>query len=165
MKKDMPVGQCKLCLEAKELQFSHLIPRSFYKKARGTGRKGNQDPHALTREGRHPTSHQVTDYVLCRDCEDRFNRNGEDYVSRLITQQDGSFPLLEMLRAAPAIRQTAKFSAYRAEATPEINRVKLAYFGSAYSGGRPFIHGRKKAEGRFPSTWDPSTTKNAENIY
>lgn len=30
-------GVCKLCLEAKELQESHSIPRSFFNKAKGNG--------------------------------------------------------------------------------------------------------------------------------
>jgi hypothetical protein len=90
----MPSGQ--------KLQASHNMPRSLYKKARGAGKTGNQDPTVVTLDGRWQSSFQPKDYVLCRECEALFSKRGEHYAMRLVCQQDGAFPLLEMLRRAPS---------------------------------------------------------------
>lgn len=122
------LGLCKLCILKKDLQDSHLMPRSLYKKARGSGTKGNQDPHVLTAKERRSTSHQITDYVLCSDCEQRFSKDGEDYVMRLVTMQNGQFPLLDMLNAIPPSLKTKRWTVYSAADTPGIERAKIAYF-------------------------------------
>jgi hypothetical protein len=124
----MPVGKCKLCLLVKELRDSHLMPRALYRMARGSGQKGNQDPHVLSAKGRKPSSHQIKDYVLCHDCEQRFNRNGEDYVMRLVTKRNGQFPLLDTLNATATTLIGKKWTAYTASQTPSIDRAKIAYF-------------------------------------
>lgn len=124
----MQVGKCKLCLLEKELQHSHLMPRALYRMARGSGSRGNQDPHVLNAEGRKPSSHQIRDYVLCHDCEQVFSRNGEDYVMRLVTKRDGQFPLLETLTATPTPLRGKKWTAYTILQTPSIDRAKIAYF-------------------------------------
>lgn len=122
------LGTCKLCTFEKDLQDSHLMPRALYKKARGSGAKGNQDPHVVTVRGRKRSSHQVTDYVLCRECEQRFSKKGEDYVMRLVTQQNGKFPLLEALKKIPPQQSGKNFAVYSAAGTPDIERDKIAYF-------------------------------------
>ena len=104
------------------------MPRALYKMARGSGRKGNQDPYVLSAKARKSSSHQIKDYVLCRDCEQRFSKNGEDYVMRLVTKRDGKFPLLDMLNAIPPTMKMPKWSTYSASQTPEIDRAKIAYF-------------------------------------
>jgi hypothetical protein len=96
--------------------------------ARGSGPKGNQDPHVLTAKERKPTSHQVKDYVLCGECEGRLNKNGENYVMRLVTKRSGQFPLLDTLNAIPTPLKMPKWTAYSAAQTPGIDRTKIAYF-------------------------------------
>jgi hypothetical protein len=121
-------GICKLCQFEKDLQESHLLPRSLYKKVRGTGR-GNNDPTVIA-PGKKPktTSHQYKDYVLCWDCEQRFNVNGEDYVMRL-AQTKGKLPLLDMLEnVATPTAVTKKLRAYTGAQVPELDRDRLAYF-------------------------------------
>jgi len=124
----MPIGICKLCLLTKDLKDSHLIPRSLYKKSRGSGTKGNQDPLLVTKAARKQSSYQITDYVFCRDCEHRLNVNGEDYVMRLVSKQNLDFPLLDVLQAVPATVKHAEGETYSAADTPTINRDKIAYF-------------------------------------
>jgi hypothetical protein len=143
-------GICKLCLQDKDLQDSHLMPRSLYKKARGSGSKGNQDPHILTVRGRRPTSHQITDHVLCRDCEGRFSKNGEDYVMPLVTRQDGQFPLLEKLKKIPPRVSGKDFSAYSVSETPDIDRAKLACFALSVF-WRASVHKWEQAGGELVS--------------
>jgi hypothetical protein len=120
------IDQCKLCLETKELQDSHLIPKAVYKKTRTEG-GGNPNPTLISARGIVQTSRQITDYLLCKDCEDRFNKNGENYVMGLINGK-GQFPLLKILRAAQPQKVTPVFTHYDLKATPEIDRDKLGYF-------------------------------------
>lgn len=122
------MGKCKLCLRDRELQDSHLMPRALYRMARGSGTEGNQDPHVLTAKERKSSSHQIKDRVLCGECEQRFSKNGEDYVMRLVTKRSGQFPLLDMLAAVPTALKMPKWTAYSAGDTPGIDRAKIAYF-------------------------------------
>jgi len=122
------LGTCKLCTLTKDLQESHLMPRALYRMARGSGANGNQDPHVLTAKVRKPTSHQIKDYVLCRDCEQRFSTNGEDYVMRLVTKRNGQFPLLDILKAKATPLRGKKWTAYTTAQTPDLDRSKIAYF-------------------------------------
>lgn len=124
----MPTGICKLCLLTKDLRNSHLLPRGLYKRARSRVATGNQDPLVVSRDSRRPTSHQITDYVLCGDCEHRFNVNGEDYVMRLATKRNGDFPLLKMLKASVPTKRSSEWESYSVTSTPTIDRHKIAYF-------------------------------------
>jgi hypothetical protein len=119
-------GICKLCLIEKDLQNSHLIPRSFYKKARSTGR-GNTDPFTRTVHGMWRSSYQVRDYVFCRDCEQRLNDCGESYVSRVVATQS-TFPLLTTLESSKNKLVGPEWAAYANVNTPQIDRDKIAYF-------------------------------------
>jgi hypothetical protein len=119
-------GTCKLCLLEKDLQKSHLVPRSLYKKVRTSGQRNN-DPLVLTAKSRRPSSHQLQDYLLCRDCEHLFNVNGENYVMRLALAS-GRLPLLDILDKITTPVQTNEWKSYSAADTPQIERDKLAYF-------------------------------------
>ena len=90
----MPVGLCKLCLQEKELQDSHLIGRAIYRRIR---KDEGEDPIVMTPDIVLQTSRQVSDYVFCKDCEDRFSKGGEKYVSGLAWRKDG-FPLLDKIK-------------------------------------------------------------------
>jgi hypothetical protein len=121
------LGKCALCLLQKDLQKSHLIPRSMYKKIRTRG-VGNNDPMVATSDGsKARTSYQYQDYLLCWDCEQRFRANGEDYAAQ-VTQTRGRFPLLDTLNAAVADSEFKGLRAYSAASTPTIDRQRLAYF-------------------------------------
>jgi hypothetical protein len=120
---------CELCLLEKDLQESHLMPRSLYKKIRGSVGRGNNDPTVVT-PGRRPkkTSHQYREYVLCRDCEQHFSINGEDYVMRL-AQTKGKLPLLDMLEQVATPTATINnLKAYTGAQVPELDRDRLSYF-------------------------------------
>jgi hypothetical protein len=77
----MPIGICKLCLQSKQLQDSHLVPRAMYNYVR-TPTQRNPNPVVVGRNITATTSKQVSDYVLCSDCEQLFNRNGENWMLR-----------------------------------------------------------------------------------
>ena len=79
----MPIGKCKLCLQTKELQYSHLLPSSLYKKSRWVNSQ-NPNPALLSGRGMVQTSKQIRDYVLCRDCEQLFSRNGNPRTPEVV---------------------------------------------------------------------------------
>jgi len=146
----MPFGKCKLCLLDKELRDSHLMPRSLYVKTRGSGTTGNQDPVLLTAQGGRRTSYQITDYVLCGECEERLNRNGESYVLPLVTRRDGTFPLFNILNGIRPDSRAPKALAYSRLTTPDIDRGKIAYFAMSVF-WRASIHKWEQANGTFIS--------------
>jgi hypothetical protein len=105
------------------------MPRALYRMARGSGRRGNQDPYVLRAAERKPSSFQVKDYVLCRDCEQRLSKNGEKYVMGIVTKRDGRFPLLEKLDGVATRMHAPKWRSYSVVDTPDVvDRAKVAYF-------------------------------------
>ena len=142
----MAMGACKLCLQHRQLQESHLLPRALYRLARGSGVRGNQDPVAFTIKGSRSSSHQLKDYVLCRDCEQLFSKKGEGYVMRLVTKRNGQFPLLEKLGTVPTQMKRGDWSAYSATDAPEIDRAAIAYFALSVF-WRASVHSWRDVEG------------------
>jgi len=73
------IGDCALCLNSNAmLQNSHFIPQGIYKVLRSQ----NKSPHpvVVTRTKAIKSSRQSTAYLMCSECEDRLNRNGENWV-------------------------------------------------------------------------------------
>jgi hypothetical protein len=122
------------------------MPRALYRMARGSGKRGNQDPIVLTAKKSKQTSHQIRDYVLCRACEQRFSIHGEDYTMTLVTKRDGQFPLLEMLNAIAPTQNSVKSKVYSAAHTPTLDRAKIAYFALSIF-WRASIHTWKEESG------------------
>src|SRR6266849_165054 len=72
-------GQCKLCLQNRELRKSHFMPAALWAGARDRSLK-NPNPVVMTATVSKTSSNQLWTRLLCSACEDRFNRNGERYV-------------------------------------------------------------------------------------
>lgn len=89
-------GKCKLCLEDKDLQDSHLIPASMYRIIR---KSQGLDPVFMTAKRIGTSSRQITAHELCWDCEQLFRKNGEDYMSGQVFQ-GSEFPLLNRFKFA-----------------------------------------------------------------
>lgn len=138
-------GICRLCLQLKELQDSHLLPRGIYKVLRAT-HAGNPNPLVVTRESSRSTSKQLQDYLLCGDCEQRFNKMGETWMLLHCYRQSGSFRLRELLYAATPVLQNHGDLVYAAASIPGISRDKLVYFGASVF-WRAAVH-----EWRMPTT-------------
>jgi hypothetical protein len=99
-----PIEQCKLCLQTRALQDSHLMPAALYRQGRLDG-DANPYTTMVTARGKFQTSKEIKDYILCRECEQRFNRNGERYTMSQVTQKGGkSFPLFQTLKPSGLIR-------------------------------------------------------------
>jgi hypothetical protein len=93
-----PVAPCRLCGNLGELQDSHIIPRWCYERILN-GPEGRQ-PQAVLIDGRRETqsysNNQLSEYLLCTACEIRCGR-WDDYASRILVQEDLSFPWLDMV--------------------------------------------------------------------
>lgn len=91
----MPDGICKLCLESKPLRESHFIPAALYPKKRKPSFANSVLTVPLDSKDKH-----IKDYVLCSDCEQRFDQNGESEVLRWVSPKSKTFRLRERLRVA-----------------------------------------------------------------
>jgi hypothetical protein len=143
--KRIVIGTCKLCLrEGQELRESHLMPAGMYRRLLSDDK--NPHPILITKDGSHPSSAQVTDNVLCKDCEARFDRLGENYTLRYAA---GSrrFRLLEELEAIKPSSAGRDWRAYKAEDSPSIERDQLGYFGFSVF-WRSAVHRWPQASGR-----------------
>jgi hypothetical protein len=88
-----PIGTCRLCLGAnKVLRRSHILSKWKYRRARGG--RSNPNPVKVTDGIAVQTSNQITEFLLCADCEQRFGVD-EDYASRVAYQEDGSAPIFD----------------------------------------------------------------------
>lgn len=122
----MKHGKCKLCLQMRDLQNSHLMAAALYKKSR-TPTNRNPNPLRVTARASVQTSHQLSNFVFCKDCEDRFNKNGERYV--LSQVYDGiRFPLLDTMQTLAPSWRHPEFGGYDVNVMPSVDRNKLGYF-------------------------------------
>jgi len=101
------------------------MPAGMYRRIRSAEK--NPHPIMITKDGSRPNSMQVTDYVLCGDCESRFHTFGENYTLRFAAG-NGRFRLLEELEASKPSFSEHEWRGYNAADTPHTKRDELAYF-------------------------------------
>lgn len=102
------------------------MPASLYRATRNTGAV-NPNPAVITARGTFQTSKQMKDFLLCKECEDLFNKGGEAYVMSRVNRA-GRFPLLEALQNVTPTKIAVGFSWYDIIAVPNVDREKLGYF-------------------------------------
>lgn len=118
----MKRGTCKLCLSEADLQQSHNLCRALYRLSSDDG----ELPILMSPELIIQDQKQIKDYLLCRNCEQRFAKMGEDYVIRMVNRQDG-FKIMELIRANPIRWTEGEYTVYSA-ADMGIDTDALAYF-------------------------------------
>lgn len=85
--------RCRLCRRRRPLMLSHLMGAALYRMSRDP-RADNPNPVMVTRQTTVSTCLQIRSRLLCSECEQRFNRNGEHWMMAQVF--DGNrFPLLE----------------------------------------------------------------------
>ena len=126
------IGHCGLCHgQGVTLIDSHYVPRSLYKLIRDPRFK---NPHPVLIGGGKSriSSRQASDYFLCADCEDRFNKRGEAWVLKNCWRDETTFKLRDALLATkPLDGSTSDTRIYLGEHTPGVDPDKLAYFGAS----------------------------------
>lgn len=151
----MTQGICKLHLKCAELKLSHFLPAGAYRLLVPDGSEVRQ-PVLMTNQVAMLTSLQMRDYVLCADCEKRFDQGGEEYT---IGQMKGSrgFPLLERLRVSPAVDFSLREGVYAGKHLG-IDTKKLAYFALSVA-WRSAVHTWPSIRGHVPDSVDLGTFK------
>jgi hypothetical protein len=124
----MPSGICKMCLEQKPLLDSHLMSRGLYKICHPPG----YAPVQFSEQSIFPTTKQISDYLLCSDCEKILGNGGETWVLPRLARVTGEFKLYDSLVKRPPELHTPEITIYGASANPEIKREKLIHFGLGY---------------------------------
>jgi hypothetical protein len=144
----MKTGICKLHLGLSELKLSHFLPAGAYRLLVPDGSEIHQ-PLLMTNQVAMFISLQMRDYVLCADCEKRFDQGGEDYV---ISQMKGSrgFPLLERLHVSPAADFSLKEGVYAGKHLG-IDTKKFAYFALSVA-WRSAVHTWPSIRGHVPDS-------------
>jgi hypothetical protein len=120
----MKSGTCSLCQSCGELRESHLIPAAAYKLIQ---RSGSAPPVVIKAAVTIKKHEQATAHILCENCEQRFSKNGEQWVMEHCFRSGEGFKLKDLIDASePVMRNGLK--AYSAANIPQINVSKLAYF-------------------------------------
>jgi hypothetical protein len=120
----MESGNCALCLLDKPLCKSHLIPKDVYKLCNSE----DLDPIVFNERVAMPTSRQVQTPLLCFQCEQLLNENGEKWVLPLLCTIDGKFPFYDILTTIPADLDDSDLKVYAGSKNPEIEVKKLMHF-------------------------------------
>lgn len=124
----MPTGVCKLCLQTRPLQDSHYLPKGAYKINRAPALK-NASPVVLSNEQLSQSSAQLSDYLLCSDCEQRFSKNGEAWVLRNVPRNYGeTFPILDALNAETPLLADGGTKLYAGAKVKSLDMQKIVYF-------------------------------------
>lgn len=124
------VKTCALCRTATDLRDGHLLPKALYRLVRG-GSGTNPNPVLIGYKRKAQTSRQVTARLLCGQCEQLFNRNGEDWVLKNCYRGRGIFRLRTMLESMQPVEAGPEARAYAAAANPNVAVEKLAYFAAS----------------------------------
>jgi len=119
------VSTCRLCLEKRVLQNSHLIPAAVSQALRGSGYL-SPGPVATTKKVVIAGVRDIKAPLLCRECEQRFSRNGENWVLKRMCR-DGHFPLFDRLKLAIPTCQEENQLTFSGPAVGVLTE-KLAYF-------------------------------------
>ena len=123
------IGTCKLCHKNDvDLQDSHLIAQTFYRKIRRS-EGANNSLVAISKDSVRFTDEQIHDYVLCAECEQRFGQV-EDWVSRRCLQADGSFQLRDVLVAQARLGNDPEMHVVAGKAA-QIGAEQYVYFAAS----------------------------------
>lgn len=140
------IGPCALCFNHRELQQSHFVSKGAYKRLRNEG-KEIKDPIFVTAKFSVATSLQMVDFLLCSECEKRFNRLGENYTLKQMNYR-GTFPLLDRLRVYHPPDFSRAEGVYSGPAVG-VDTEKLAYFALSVV-WRSAVHKWEGPRGHIP---------------
>jgi hypothetical protein len=116
-----------MCLrEDVVLKCSHLTPASVYRLL-DSPNAPNHNPVLITSQGVVQTSREIKDYVLCEQCEDLLNRNGENWVLPLLATRE-NFPLYDLLTSVAPDIVEPDVTAYAGAKNPRLRVNDLTHF-------------------------------------
>jgi hypothetical protein len=124
------MGPCGLCQQTRQLKESHLLPSAAYKLARDPSRR-DPNPVLITKGRSFTSSHQVTTYLLCAECEDRFSRGGERYVLGQCARPGGDFKVRALLENATPLLIDPRFRIFDAAKLRGPKAEQYLYFAAS----------------------------------
>jgi hypothetical protein len=107
---------------------SHLVPKALYRVARAADHRSHPDPVLMTSKVRQQTSFQATQYLLCAECEKRFDQKGEDWVMRHCYRGRDRFRLRELLQRATPIHADENDVIFDASRVAGMDTDRAVYF-------------------------------------
>jgi hypothetical protein len=123
-------GKCALCRNEALLVDSHLLPRALYKSLRNID-PDNENPLFLNSNAFMRTSRQISDYLLCKDCERRFEEGGEGWLLANRFHWPDAFPLQDSLRSGPRIQSLETGGIIQAGGLEGIDVNRIVYFATS----------------------------------
>jgi hypothetical protein len=123
-------GVCALCKQDSMLQDSHLMPKAMYRMLRSTDLV-NPNPTIISDRAMWETSRQVKSFLLCSACEQRFHRNGEDWMLRYCCRANNEFKLREVLLQNSPVYDDGQVRVYCSRRIEQIDTEKLVYFAAS----------------------------------
>lgn len=125
--------KCRLCNKSAELKKSHLLAKSFYKIIARSFEPHDSASIWASRKDKslHYTNSQIVKKLLCKECEDRFNKCGEEYVISLCLKNPQRFKIKRKLdTSTPSIHKQG-VSYFSPSDIPELDSQKLLYFAAS----------------------------------
>jgi len=120
----MKHGKCKLCEGDKPLCDSHLAPAGLYKYCKAA----NLGPVRMTAKEIAVAKEEVTAYLLCQECEQRLNRDGENWLLPKLATMEEKFPFYNILTEVPPDTLEDGSAAYASSRNRKIGFRKLTNF-------------------------------------
>ena len=125
------VGVCALCRVLGNLHDSHFLPKGLYRLLRKVSKRENSHPLRLVDGDRKQTSQQAREYLLCADCETRFDRGGESWMLRHLYRGRGVFRLRAIVQACPPLYSESGITMHSAESLPKGSIGQIVYFSAS----------------------------------
>lgn len=127
---------CKLCKSKRKLQKSHYIPKGVYKAIR---RANSSSDHSLVQVNRlrqeiFSSDRQLRRCLLCKDCENKFSKNGETIAVGGCYKGEGQFKLRTQLDGlTPSyVDRRSKAKRYHGEKVSQsVRSSAYAYFAAS----------------------------------
>lgn len=120
----MERGICKLCLDEKPLCDSHLAPAGLYKYCKAVG----LGPVRMTANEIAVANEEITTYLLCEECEQRLNRDGENWLLPKLATMEHKFPFYDIVTDVAPDTWEEGVAAYACARNPKVGFRKLTNF-------------------------------------
>ena len=114
-----------MCGKRKTLVKSHLFPRASYRYFREQG----FDPVFMSEDVMRPTQKQIWAHLLCRECDNIFNEQGEGWLMPRLARYLGEFPLYDLVKTTPDVTNDGGSPVHATVGHPNIRTEKLVHFG------------------------------------
>lgn len=119
------IGECRLCRQERVLRSSHLMPKALFRLLRDGE---NCNPIVTSKAISRETSEQVTQHLLCDECEGRFSRQGESHVLRNCWRKGSGFYLRDNLNEENRLILHNEVSVHDTRSIPHIKVDHFTYF-------------------------------------